>query len=63
MMTTFSRDKRMCAVEGLFVRHKGWAKKQFVIFASRLHPLLNLKVLEIVHYSCGFELSDRTNPT
>ena len=30
--------------------------------SGRLHSLLNLKVLKIVHYSCGFELSDRTNP-
>ena len=31
--------------------------------SGHLHPILNLKVLEIVHYSCGFELSDRTNLT
>ena len=31
--------------------------------SGHLHPILNPKVLEIAHYFCGFELSDRTNLT
>ena len=46
------------------IEHRAWQKItcHFHIPSSgHLHPILNLKVLEIVHYSCGFELSDRTN--
>jgi len=54
---------RLVEVPGIF---RAWQKItcHFRIPSSgHLHPIFNPKVLKIAHYSCGFELSDRTSLT